>query len=34
MTRADLIEAIAEVERGETISAEELFRRLDRLAKL
>ena len=31
---ADLIEAIAEVERGETISAEELFRRLDRLAKL
>jgi hypothetical protein len=31
---ADLLEAIAEVERGETISAEELFRRLDRIAKL
>lgn len=31
---ADLLEAIAEVERGETISAEELFRRLDVIAKL
>jgi class 3 adenylate cyclase len=31
---AELLEAIAEVERGETISAEELFRRLDRIAKL
>lgn len=31
---ADLLEAIAEVERGETISAEELFRRLDAIAKL
>ncbi|MFO1224027.1 MAG: hypothetical protein U1E90_13120 [Burkholderiaceae bacterium] len=26
---AELLEAMAEVERGETISAEELFRRLD-----
>lgn len=31
---AELLEAIAEVERGETISAEELFERLDRIAKL
>lgn len=31
---AELLEAIAEVERGETISADELFRRLDRIAKL
>jgi len=31
---AELLEAIAEVERGETISVEELFRRLDRIAKL
>lgn len=30
---AELLEAIAEVERGDTISAEELFRRLDRIAK-
>ncbi len=31
---AELLEAIAEVDRGETISAEELFARLDRIAKL
>ena len=31
---AELLEAIVKVERGETISAEELFRRLDRIAKL
>lgn len=30
---AELLEAIAEVERGDSISAEELFRRLDRIAK-
>ena len=30
---AELLEAMAEVERGESISAEELFRRLDRIAK-
>ncbi len=30
----ELLEAIAEVDRGETISAEELFARLDRIAKL
>jgi hypothetical protein len=30
----ELLEAIAEVERGETISIEELFQRLDRNAKL
>jgi hypothetical protein len=30
---AELLEAIAEVERGEAISAEELFARLDRAAK-
>ena len=28
---ADLLEAIAEADRGETISAEELFARLDRM---
>lgn len=28
---AELLEAIAEAERGETISAEELFARLDRI---
>jgi len=31
---AELLEAIAEADRGETISAEELFARLDRIAKL
>jgi hypothetical protein len=31
---ADLLEAMAEADRGETISAEELFARLDRIAKL
>jgi hypothetical protein len=31
---AELREAIAEADRGETISAEELFARLDRIAKL
>jgi hypothetical protein len=31
---ADLLEAIAEVECGESISAEELFERLDRNARL
>lgn len=31
---AELLEAIAEVERGETISAEELFARLDCIAKM
>ena len=31
---AELLETIAEVERGDTISVEELFRRLDRIAKL
>lgn len=31
---ADLVEAIAEADRGETISAEELFARLERIAKL
>ncbi|MEO7852678.1 MAG: hypothetical protein ABIR94_10570 [Rubrivivax sp.] len=31
---AELLEAIAEVERGETISAKELFARLDRTANL
>lgn len=31
---ADLLEAMAEADRGETISAEELFARLDRNAKL
>ena len=31
---AELLEAIAEAERGETISAEELFARLDRNSKL
>lgn len=30
---AELLEAIAEVERGDTLSAEELFARLDRVAK-
>lgn len=30
---AELLEAIAEADRGETISAEELFARLDRIAK-
>jgi predicted transcriptional regulator len=30
---AALLEAMAEAERGETISAEELFARLDRIAK-
>ncbi len=31
---AELLEAMAEVDRGETISAEELFARLDRISKL
>lgn len=31
---AELLEAIAEADRGETISPEELFARLDRIAKL
>ncbi len=31
---AELLEAIAEADRGETISADELFARLDRIAKL
>ncbi len=31
---AELLEAIAEADRGETISAEELFARLDRIAKV
>jgi stringent starvation protein B len=31
---AELLEAIAEAERGETVSPEELFARLDRIAKL
>lgn len=31
---AELLEAIAQAERGETISPEELFARLDRIAKL
>jgi len=31
---AELLDAIAEVERGETVSSEELLRRLDRIAKL
>ena len=31
---ARLLGAVAEVERGETISAEELFERLERIAKL
>ena len=31
---AELLEAIAEADRGETISMEELFARLDRIAKL
>lgn len=31
---AELVEAIAEADRGETISAEELFARLERIAKL
>ena len=31
---AELLEAIAEADRGETIAAEELFARLDRIAKL
>lgn len=31
---AELLEAMAEADRGETISAEELFARLDRIAKL
>ena len=30
---AELLEAIAEADRGETISAEELFARLDRIPK-
>lgn len=30
---AELLEAIAEADRGETISVEELFARLDRIAK-
>ena len=30
---AELLEAIAEADRGETISAEELFARLDRIRK-
>ncbi len=30
---ADLLEAMAEADRGETISADELFARLDRIAK-
>ena len=30
---AELLESIAEADRGETISAEELFARLDRAAK-
>ena len=30
---AELLEAIAEADRGETISAKELFARLDRIAK-
>jgi len=30
---ADLLEAMAEADRGETISAEELFARLDRIAQ-
>ena len=31
---AELLEAIAEADRGDTISMEELFARLDRIAKL
>lgn len=31
---AELLESIAEADRGETISAEELFARLDQVAKL
>ena len=31
---AELLKAIAEADRGETISADELFARLDRIAKL
>ncbi len=31
---AGLLQAMAEVEQGQTISAEELFARLDRIAKL
>lgn len=31
LEEAELLEAIAEADRGETISAEELFARLDRL---
>lgn len=31
---AELLEAMAEADRGETISAEELFARLDQIAKL
>lgn len=30
---AELLDAIAEVERGDTVSAEELFAQLDRIAK-